>query len=113
MSTARNGDPCDKFVNATSMLWAVVTLNYSPAEAIPITIEVTDQNRTQMFKQQFFHPAPGKASHLIERPGGFPGNTMFTTTVTAGGAAFQVKWETTMNAPCPTTGGAELPNTGN
>ncbi len=113
MSVARDGDPCDKFVNATSMLWAVVTLNYSPAGATPITIEVTDQNRTQMFKQQFFHPAPGKASHLIERPGGFPANTMFTTTVTAGGAAFQVKWETTSDAPCPTTGGAELPNTGN
>jgi len=113
MSVARDGPQCDKFVNATSMLWAVVTLNYSPAGPFPITIEVTDQSRVQVFKQQFFHPAPGKASHLIERSGGFPANTMFTTTVTAGGAAFQVKWETMFNAPCPTTGSADLPNTGN
>jgi hypothetical protein len=113
MSVARDGPPCDKFINATSMIWAVVALNYAPAGPIPITIEVTDQNRKQVFRQQFTHPAPGKASHLLEVSGGFPANSVFTTTVTAGGAAFQVKWETTLNSPCPTTSGAELPNTGN
>ena len=104
MSDRDGGPQYNVYPNNTSVVWAVLDLQYSaPVGPIPIRIDVR-QNGNTVFAGDFTHPKSGQASYLLNPTGGFAPDAQFTTTAYAGGRAFSVTWKTCGNTQLPTTG---------
>jgi len=106
MSYEEDGPKTDTFPNNTSVVWAIVSLQYSPAGSMPIRLDVRDQGGTLVFEGDFIHPRSGQESYLIipASASGFTPDTTYTTTLHAGGKTFSVEWELCGNASLPATG---------
>ena len=106
MSYTDDGPKVDVFPNSTSMVWAVVGLQYSPNEPLPTTIEVrtADGDAVVVFERDEIHPQSGQESYLVNPPGGFSPNTKYKTTVYAGTETFTVHWELSGDTPLHFTG---------
>lgn len=106
MSHTDDGPKVDVFPNSTSMVWAVVGLQYSPNGPLPIRIEVrtADGDAAMVFERDEVHPQSGQESYLVNPPGGFSPNTKYKTTVRAGTETFTVHWELSGDTPLPFTG---------
>ena len=104
MSNRDGGPKVDTFPNNTSVVWAIVNLQYSPSGPLPIRIDVHGPNETPVFEGDFTHPKSGQESYLIVPTSVFIPDTMYTTTLYAGGKTFSVKWELRGDARLPGTG---------
>jgi len=115
MSYKEDGPKTDIFPNNTSVVWAVVSLQYSPAGSLPIRIDVRDSAETLVFEGEFVHPQPGQKSYLIvpTSANGFTPDTAYTTTLYAGDKTFSVEWKLQGEAKLPGTGGDDQVSGGN
>jgi hypothetical protein len=104
MSWDKDGEERTRFHNSTSSLWAVANLDYAPAGPMPIRIEILCANGDVIFTLDDTHSAPGRQSYYVNRAQGFPADTLFITTLYAGGKSFQVEWTTSGDATLPPTG---------
>jgi hypothetical protein len=94
------------FVNQSLTVWVAVELEYTPSSGpTAIEIDVRKGQTTVYSRRQFSHPGTGWAWYPLELPGGFPGNSEFTTTVYAQGPAKSVTWWTNVEGQAPRTGG--------
>ena len=107
MSYQQDGPRTDVFPNNTSLVWAVVTLQYAPPDPMPIRITVRDTNQNPFFESAFLFPKPGLKSYLIQPTSAskFAPNAQYATTLYAGGKSFSVEWKTSGEARLPATGG--------
>jgi len=106
MSHDKEGQRRDTFLNGVVTVWVIADLRYSPPDPLPIRIDIRDQNRVLVFEGNYTHSRPGREAYMINRPGGFAGDTRYTTTLYAGNQAFSVEWRTAADAPpLPNTGG--------
>ncbi len=105
MSDRDGGPKIDIFPNNTSVVWAVVNLQYSPDGAVPVRIEIRDVGNAVVFDDDFVHPRSGQESYLIVPASGFAANTSYTTRLYVSGKTFSVDWKLEGNAVLPKTGG--------
>ena len=105
MSDRDGGPKVDLFPNNTSVVWAVVNLQYSPDGATPIRIDVRDGSGAVAFEGDFVHPKSGQSSYLIVPANGFSADTSYTTTLYVSGKTFSVDWRLHGNSVLPKTGG--------
>ncbi len=105
MSDRDGGPKIDVFPNNTSVVWAVVNLQYSPDGAVPIRIEIRDAGGTAVFDDDFVHPQSGQRSYLIIPASGFVPDAPYTTTLHVSGKTFSVDWKLQGNSVLPKTGG--------
>lgn len=105
MSDRDGGPKIDVFPNNTSVVWAVVNLQYSPDGAVPIRIEIRDAAGAAVFDDGFVHPRSGQESYLIVPANGFAPSASYTTVLHVSGKTFSVDWKLQGNAVLPKTGG--------
>jgi hypothetical protein len=105
MSDRDGGPKIDVFPNNTSVVWAVVNLQYSPDGAVPIRIVIHDAGGAPVFDDDFVHPQSGQRSYLIVPANGFAPSASYTTTLHVSGKTFSVDWRLQGNAVLPKTGG--------
>jgi hypothetical protein len=108
MSDRDGGAKIDVFPNSTSVVWAIVNLQYSPDGPVSIRIDIHDKGGTLVFQGDFTHPRSGQESYLIVPTGGFTPDTAYKTTLHAGGKTFSAEWELHGNSMLPETGGDSL-----
>jgi len=108
MSNRDGGPKLDVFPNNTSVVWAVVNLQYSPDGPVSIRLEIRDQGGNLAFTGDFTHPKSGQHSYLIAPAGGFTPDTEYTTTLHVEGERFSAKWRLQGDSVLPDTGGADL-----
>jgi len=107
MSDRDGGPKIDVFPNNTSVVWAVVNLQYTPDGAVPIRIVIRAADGTVVFDDDFLHSQSGQESYLIVPGGAFSCDTVYTTTLYVAGKEFSVEWKVEGNALLPRTGGSE------
>jgi hypothetical protein len=105
MSDRDAGPKLDAFPNNTSVVWAIVNLQYSPDGPVAIRIDVHDQGGTLVFEGDFTHPRSGQESYLIVPTQGFTPDTTYTTNLYVGDKTFSAEWKLHGNAILPKTGG--------
>jgi len=105
MSDRDGGPKVDVFPNNTSVVWAIVNLQYSPDGPVAIRIAVHDQGGTLVFEGDFTHPRSGQESYLIVPVKAFTPDTAYETTLYVGDKSFSVGWELSGNSILPKTGG--------
>jgi hypothetical protein len=108
MSNRDGGPKLDVFPNNTSVVWAVVNLQYSPDGPVSIRLEIRDEGGNLAFTGDFAHPRSGQHSYLIAPAGGFTPDTEYTTTLHVEGERFSAKWRLQGDSVLPDTGGADL-----
>ena len=107
MSDRDGGPKVDVFPNNTSIVWAVVNLQYTPDGALPITIAVRDQGGVVAFSGSFSHPQSGQQSYLIVPTEQFAPDTAYQTELSTGDESFYAEWRLHGNATLPNTGGSD------
>jgi hypothetical protein len=105
MSDRDGGPKIEVFPNNTSVVWAVVNLQYSPDGAAPIRIEIRAADGTVVFDDEFVHPQSGQQSYLIVPASGFAPSSSYTTVLHVSGKTFSADWKLEGNAVLPKTGG--------
>lgn len=105
MSDRDGGPKMDSFPNNTSVVWAVVNLQYSPDGPIAIRLDVRDADGALYFEGEFAHPQSGQQSYLIVPMSGFSPDTAYTTQLYAGDKTFSADWRLHGNSVLPPTGG--------
>jgi hypothetical protein len=113
MSDQDGGPKMDAFPNNTSVVWAVVNLQYSPDGPINIRLDVRDASGALYFEADFVHPSSGQQSYLVVPMTGFSPDTTYTTRLFAGDKTFSVEWKLYGNSILPDTGGDDSSDEGN
>jgi hypothetical protein len=105
MSSKDGGPKVDEFPNNTSVVWAIVNLQYSPDAPMPIRIDVRDKDANLYFDGSFTHARSGQQSYLIVPVSAFTPDTSYTTKLHAGDDTFSAGWLLHGNSILPDTGG--------
>ena len=112
MSDKDGGSKVDTFPNTTSVVWAVVNLQYSPDGPLSVHISIRDKAGKAVFDGDFSFPKSGQQSYLIVPASKFTPDSTYKTTLQASGKTFAVDWNLTGDTKIDNGGGDDSSTSG-